>query len=327
MLAFLSPFIVPSCKRVGVRSLISAVSSDASSAKEQQALSQVAETSLNASALDILHVGDGYVAVNKPSGMIVHRSESLSPHERMFAVEETQRLLVSEYGVTDAVRVVHRLDRATSGVMVFALGDSERAAQLQSALQNSSVSIKQYWALIRCPEDVTLQSEWFNDHPLKNISKSKSSAPQPARTDFRKLLQLRIDQYSPTHGHDIDINRETSEPNNHEPHSICVVSAQLSSGRRHQIRRHLSNSRLPILGDTTYGKGRYNRDARVRYGLSRLALHSRRLTFREPGVSDQDRPVTFEASVPADLLQALERIPGFDSGQYDQQCDLRGGVR
>jgi tRNA pseudouridine65 synthase len=264
--------------------------------------------------VQILHVGEAgdYVAVNKPAGMLVHRNDELAPNDKLFLKDVTRKLLISERGLDVPVYVVHRLDRATSGVILFALGSGERAAALQTSLQNVDETDKQYWTLTRVALDYDMPPSWTNEHSLKDLSKRKSSAPQTAYTSFTRLLALE--------GVGVDDPQMDTEA---EAHKVCVVRAQLRTGRRHQVRRHLANGRFPVLGDTSYGKGRHNREARRLYGAERLALHARRLTFREPdGHGGTGRVVTIEAPVPEDLRQVLAKVPGFNAETHSEMCDL-----
>jgi tRNA pseudouridine65 synthase len=166
---------------------------------------------------------------------------------------------------------VHRLDRATSGVLVFALSP-EAARALASAFEARTVE-KRYLALVRgVPPDPARV-----DHPL---SQDDGKPPQPAVTEFRTVA--RYGRYT-------------------------LVEANPKSGRTHQIRRHLKHLSCPIVGDVRYGKGDHNRWFRTRYSLHRLALHAASLALHDPATK-QD--VTIRAPLPdafAAALSALER--------------------
>lgn len=270
----------------------------------------------------LLRMGDGWCAVNKPANMLCHRNENLAKGESVFVLDGVRELVRERLGRDVEVRIVHRLDRATSGVMLFAVGDSASAARLQAALQETSVAQKQYWTIARClPGALPEGRTWTNDNPLHNLSKSKSSEPQHALTHFTNLLRLTCDEE--WLGND---RGEDSGDAPFFPHEIAVLNAVLGTGRRHQIRRHLSNSKCPILADTSYSRGKYNRDARRRYGVSRLALHARRITFRDPSPNaspdDEKAIVTVESPVPDDLRTVLKRVPGFDMALHGEMCDI-----
>lgn len=172
---------------------------------------------------------------------------------------------------------VHRLDRGTSGVLVFALS-SESASQLQRAL-SAPTSVKSYLALVRgiCPEAGLV------DHA---IAKQPGGEKRAARTRFRRLGTF--ERYS-------------------------LVLAQPLTGRLHQIRRHMKHLSHPLIGDVRYGKSEHNRLFRERFGLSRLALHALCYEFVHPVTGEQ---LALRASLPLDLSGPLaamgleERVPG-----------------
>lgn len=215
-----------------------------------------------AGSLPIVYRSAGLVAVDKPSGLAVHRGQS---HDVVHALE----LVRDQVGAY--VYPVHRLDRSTSGILVFALS-VEAARSLSRAFEAGSIE-KRYVALVRgVPPDQARV-----DHPL---SRDDGKAPQPAVTELRTLV--RYGRYA-------------------------LVEATPRSGRTHQIRRHLKHLSCPIIGDVRYGKGDHNRWFRSRYAFHRLALHATRLTLFD--VATQ-RDVTIHAPLPDALertLAALER--------------------
>ena len=205
----------------------------------------------------ILYRSAALVAVDKPSGLAVHRGQSRDPVHALELVRDT----VNAY-----VYPVHRLDRATSGVLVFAL--SQAAAQeLGAAFALGSVE-KRYLALVRGnPPDSALV-----DHPL---SQDDGKPPQQARTELVTLA--RYGRYA-------------------------LVEATPKTGRTHQIRRHLKHLSCPIIGDVRYGKGEHNRYFRTEFGLHRLALHATSLTLTDPATGER---VTIRAPLPAELERTL----------------------
>jgi len=166
---------------------------------------------------------------------------------------------------------VHRLDRATSGVLLFALS-AEAARELGGAFARRTVE-KRYVALVRGapPDSIRV------DHAL---SQEGDKPPQPAATNLRTIA--RYGRYA-------------------------LVEATPETGRTHQIRRHLKHLSCPIIGDVRYGKGDHNRLFRTRYGLHRLALHASSVTLDDPATGSA---VTIRAPLPEILrttLEALER--------------------
>ena len=209
--------------------------------------------------LPILYLDDRIVVVDKPAGLLVHRSP-IDRHETRFAVQ----CLRDQLG--RRVFPVHRLDKGTSGALAFAL-DRESAASLSAAFAGGRVR-KLYHAIVRgWPDD-----EGVIDHPLGGVEDGYApgpSAAKPARTRFRTLataeLAVRVDRY-PTSRY-------------------ALVELAPETGRRHQIRRHLAHVSHPIIGDSTYGKGWHNRLFAERFGVRRLLLACVRLELPDPAGS------------------------------------------
>jgi len=210
--------------------------------------------------LPLLYSDDRLIAVAKPSGLPVHRGAS---RERIVA------LTLARDRMGRHVYPVHRLDRATSGVLLFAL-DSEAARRLQEQLEAGTVR-KRYLALVRgiTPEEGVI------DHP---IPRDEDGPRVPAVTEYRRLGTF--ERYS-------------------------LVEAVPRTGRRHQIRRHLKHISHPLIGDVRYGKGEHNRLFRERFGLCRLALHALEIAFAHP---DDGRPLCLAAPVPEDLAGPLRAM-------------------
>lgn len=212
----------------------------------------------------ILHLDDHLVVVDKPSGLAVHRSEQVRDEQ------VSMTLVRDEIGAR--VFPVHRLDRGTSGVLVYAL-DPQTAATLQEQFRSERVE-KRYLALTRgVPREGRL------DHPVPVARKSKDRVD--AATAFRVL--------------------GVSAPEA-DGRRWGWVEARPHTGRLHQIRRHLKHLSCPIVGDIHYGKGDVNRLFRERFGLHRLALHAASIAFEHPATGES---VQFEAELPAELERVL----------------------
>jgi len=207
--------------------------------------------------LTVLYRSAAIVAVDKPAGLAVHRGQSRDAVHALQLVRDQ----VGQY-----VYPVHRLDRGTSGVLVFALSQ-DAARAVAEAFEDGAVT-KRYVALVRGapPEEV------FVDHALRP---EDGGAPKPAATAFRTLA--RYGRYA-------------------------LVEATPKTGRTHQIRRHLKHLSCPIIGDVRYGKGIHNRFFRERYALSRLALHAASLSLVDPACRCK---VTLFAPLPDELASAL----------------------
>lgn len=199
--------------------------------------------------LEILYRDEAIVAINKPAGLLVHRS-ILDRHESRFAVQ----LLRDQIG--HRVWPVHRLDRGTSGVLVFAL-DKVLAAAMGRQFELREVD-KRYLAVVRGWPD----EEGVIDHPLAVLRDEYElplpgpSEAQSARTAYRRLatveLPIAVDRY-PTSRY-------------------ALVELEPETGRRHQLRRHLKHISHPIIGDATHGKGVHNRMFAGHFGCHRMLL-------------------------------------------------------
>lgn len=232
--------------------------------------------------LDILHRDAALVAVAKPPGLLVHRTV-LDRRETEFAVQ----ILRDQIG--QPVHPVHRLDRGTSGVLVFAL-DRAAARFLSEAFAAQRVE-KTYLAVVRGwpAERGTV------DHPLKRqpdaaewVDPRAQLLPQAAVTHWRRLATTELPIAGERH-----------------PTTRCaLLELTPETGRRHQIRRHMKHAAHPILGDATYGKGPLNRAFAAHTGCARLLLHCARLVLPHPdgGALDLAAPLAGDF---ATLVRAL----------------------
>jgi tRNA pseudouridine65 synthase len=199
-----------------------------------------------APVLRVLHADAAIVAIDKPAGLLVHRS-ALDAHDTRSAAD----LLRAQLGAP--VWLLHRLDKATSGVLAFA-----RSAELASALGEAFMAgrvRKRYVALVRGWPAATGEI----DYPLARDPELPSAGQPrlPAVTRFRTLARF-----------------EWPFPDGRHPTSrYALVEAEPLSGRRHQIRRHFKHIAHPLVGDTTHGKGAHNRAVAAWLGTPRLWLH------------------------------------------------------
>nr|WP_040459294.1 tRNA pseudouridine(65) synthase TruC [Gayadomonas joobiniege] len=210
--------------------------------------------------LQILYQDAWMVAVNKPSGLLVHRS-MIDRHETQFAMQ----MVRDQIG--QRVYPVHRLDRPTSGVLLMAL--SSHGAKLISAIIEARKVAKTYLAICRGH----LNDEGVIDHPLsENLDKiadrhkSGHNLPKDAITAYRCIEQSEIP---------VAINRYPSS-------RFSLLQLNPVHGRKHQIRRHLAHLRHPILCDVNYGDNKYNRYFKAQLADARLALHASRLELPHP---------------------------------------------
>lgn len=209
--------------------------------------------------LDILYQDDELIAINKPAGMLVHRSW-LDKHETVFAMQ-TLRDQIGQH-----VFPIHRRDRPTSGVLLFAL-NSEMARIMSEQFEQQQVQ-KSYLAVVRG----YLQGEDRVDYPLKVILDkiadkfSQPKEPQEAITDYQGLATVEMPYPA----------------GKHQTARYSLVELQPKTGRKHQLRRHMKHLFHPIMGDTKYGDLHQNRALMEKSGVERLMLHSRILSFIHP---------------------------------------------
>jgi tRNA pseudouridine65 synthase len=233
-------------------------------------------------SLAVLYQDEQLVAVNKPSGLLVHRS-AIDRHETEIAMT----IVRDQLGRW--VYPLHRLDKATSGVLVFAL-DRETARAMTVAFTGSQVS-KRYLAVVR---GFTGEGDRI-DHPLKDprrrmTGQEKGGEPErPSVTEYRRLatveLQLPVGRYATAR--------------------YSLVAAAPLTGRTHQIRRHLKHIFHPVVGDTTYGDGKQNEFFRSKFNCRRLLLHAAAIEFIHPGTG---RPLSIHAPLDNDFRAVLEAL-------------------
>lgn len=233
--------------------------------------------------LPILYRDEHIVVIDKPPGLLVHRSE-IDRHETRFAIQ----ILRDQIG--QRVWPAHRLDRGTSGVLLFAL-NSATASRLGQQFEKGSVD-KRYWAIVR-----GFPAEHGSiDHPLSRQrdayefqGEASSNEAQEALTRFRKLAEVELP---------VAVDRYPSS-------RYALLELEPVTGRRHQIRRHLKHISHPIIGDATYGKGRHNRFFAEQLGCQRLLLACVQLVFDHP-VSGARLPV--KAPVSGQFAATLARF-------------------
>jgi len=207
--------------------------------------------------LPIIHLDEHLVVIDKPPGLLVHRSE-IDRHETRFAVQ----LLRDQLG--RRVYPVHRLDKGTSGLLVFAF-DPAVASALGEAFASRAVD-KRYLAVVRGHPPAELLIDHALAPPVDPYLRVDKTAAQPARTRLLRLATTEqpwaVDRYPGSR--------------------YALVALEPETGRRHQLRRHMKHIAHPILGDATYGVGRHNRRLASELGVARLLLAAVRLRFVHP---------------------------------------------
>lgn len=231
--------------------------------------------------IEILYQDDAVLAVNKPANLAVHRSTFVGPADA-FLID----LLREQVG--DNVYLAHRLDRATSGVLLVARS-KEVAAALGEQFMQRTVH-KQYLVVVRgWPEP----AEGVIDYPLPG---SRETGPRrEARTHYRRLATIEVP---------IALGRYPQQ-------RYALLQAEPESGRFRQIRKHLAHIHHPVIGDCQHGRSDHNRLYKQHFGCHRMLLHAWRIRFEHPvsGI-----PLQLEAPLDEAFSQLLARfgwaIPG-----------------
>ncbi len=229
----------------------------------------------------ILYADDDVWVVNKPAGLLVHRTR-LDAHEEDTLVERLRQQ--AAWRPADFLAPAHRLDKGTSGLLMLAR--HAEAARRLGALFDAGAVRKRYVALVRGWPAATLHCE----HPLARDPERPSAGQPllPAQTTFERLAC---------------IEWPFSVDGRHPCSRYAVVAAQPHTGRRHQIRRHLKHLAHPIIGDSTHGKGAHNRAVAAWLGAQRLWLHAQCLALPHP--MHPDRPLTLTAPLGAEWAAVL----------------------
>jgi tRNA pseudouridine65 synthase len=210
--------------------------------------------------LSILYRDAQIVVIDKPPNLLVHRSE-IDRHETRFAIQ----ILRDQIG--QRVWPAHRLDRGTSGVLLFGLS-SEIASRLGKQFEAGTVD-KRYWAIVRGypPAFGTIDHALSRQRDAYEFTGERSSTEaQPAVTHFRKLAEIELP---------VAVDRYPCS-------RYALLELEPVTGRRHQLRRHLKHIAHPIIGDATYGKGRHNRYFAEHLACHRLLLACTELRFDHP---------------------------------------------
>ncbi|WP_329602132.1 tRNA pseudouridine(65) synthase TruC [Sansalvadorimonas verongulae] len=210
--------------------------------------------------LEILYQDEYLVVVNKPSGLLVHRS-MIDRYETRFAMQ----IVRDQMG--QHVFPVHRLDKPTSGVLVFALS-SEIARKLGEQFQDTGVE-KTYLAVVRGvpPEGGLIDHALKEKHDKITDKKARKDKPaQEAVSEYRRLatveLPVQIDRYPQSR--------------------YSLVEVKPKTGRKHQVRRHMKHIAHPIIGDAKHGKGNHNRYFAKHLNAGRLLLACTSMSFQHP---------------------------------------------
>jgi tRNA pseudouridine65 synthase len=225
--------------------------------------------------LEIVYQDDYIIAINKPHGLLVHRS-SIARDAKEFAIQQ----LKSQIG--KHVSPVHRLDRKTSGVLLFAL-DKETEIAMHQKFMNGDIG-KEYLAIVRgySPDDMEI------DYPLLK----ENGVLQEAFTAFKTLKRAELN---------VPLGK-------HPTSRYSLIKAKPTTGRMHQLRKHFAHIFHPIIGDRKHGCNKQNRFFKEQWNMTTMLLHASKLQFNHP-ISKED--VQISAPVQEEF-QRMMKLMGWD---------------
>lgn len=199
--------------------------------------------------LEILFQDEYLVAINKPHGLLVHRSP-IAADASEFAIQ----LLRDQLG--QKVHPTHRLDRKTSGVLLFALDENSNRL-MQQDFMNKKVD-KNYLAFVRgfTPAVGTIDYELTTDE----------GKVQDAITHFSTLEQFEVE---------VPLGKHPSS-------RYSLISVNPETGRMHQIRKHMAHIFHPIIGDRPHGCNKQNKLFLERWDMNKMLLHASEIRFEHP---------------------------------------------
>nr|WP_192823703.1 pseudouridine synthase [Rufibacter sp. LB8] len=226
--------------------------------------------------LEILYEDAQYVAINKPNGLLVHRTR-MAEEQKEFALQ----LLRDQLGIK--VFPLHRLDRGTSGVLLFAKS-AEAAAPLVQAFTDRQPD-KTYVAVVRgyAPEAGTV------DSPIRPDRDNGLKEPQDAVTHFSRLATVELP---------IAVGR-------YQTARYSLVKVKPETGRMHQIRKHFAHLRHYIIGDKKHGDWRHNLMFLEQLQSPTMLLHAASLIFEHPFTQQQ---IKITAPLPENMKQICQQF-------------------
>lgn len=218
-------------------------------------------------------------AVNKPPRvMSVPADHGIKPGSRALPQKSVLEIIQNRYRDKGYMPyLLHRLDMNTSGVMLFGKHEEDREA-LESIFKDDRTR-KVYLALLRGVPDSGIIS-----HGLEGRYKGEEdSGKVVAQTEFKVFKTFRI----------------------FDKEDCALASAEILTGRKHQIRQHFAHIGFPVVMDEQYGDKKWNRRFRLKFWLGRQFLHSERIEFFHPILK---KTISIQTEMPADLQQTLQRI-------------------
>ncbi|WP_347159180.1 pseudouridine synthase [Pontibacter chitinilyticus] len=234
--------------------------------------------------LEIIYEDAHYVAINKPNGLLVHRTR-IAEEKKEFALQ----LLRDQLGYR--VYPLHRLDRGTSGVLLFSK-TPEAAAPVVKAFAEQEAD-KTYFAIVR---GYTSETDRI-DHPIQPDKDHRNKPAQDAVTCYNRLATVELP---------IPVGRYNTA-------RYSLVRIKPETGRMHQIRKHFAHIRHYIVGDKRHGDWRHNLMFAEQLQSAFLLLHAAELTFLHPFTG---QTVRIKAQLPENMQRLCQQ---FDWGEVLQQ--------
>lgn len=217
--------------------------------------------------LPILFENDDLIAINKPHGLLVHRSR-LAADAREFAVQTLRNQ------IGQRVYPAHRLDRKTSGVLLFSK-NKETNSIIQQLFRERKIN-KSYTAIVRG----WIDEQGIIEYPLTNENSTKEAV-----THYKLIEKFEIDL--PSH------NFQTSR--------YSLIKLKPDTGRFHQLRKHMAHIFHPIIGDRPHGCNKQNKLWKERYNMTSMLLHAETISLEYPGQEN----ITIQAPKSLEFNNAL----------------------
>jgi tRNA pseudouridine65 synthase len=219
--------------------------------------------------LDILFRDEHLIAINKPHDLLVHRSPIAADVEE-FALQ----LLRDQIG--QKVNPVHRIDRKTGGVLLFAFSKTIEIT-MQKQFAENQVS-KRYLAIVRGHTE----DEGTIDYPLRK----ENDTIQEAFTTYRTLKRAELD---------VALGK-------HSTSRYSLVEATPATGRMHQLRKHFAHIFHPIIGDRTHGCNKQNKLFKEKWEMNTMLLHASSIAFDHPVTADR---IIIEAPLQREFIRMM----------------------
>lgn len=222
--------------------------------------------------LTLLYLDEHLLVVDKPAGLLAHAS-------RIAADVDVDLLEQLRTQVGGEVNLVHRLDRATSG-LVLAARTRDAASALGKQFMARSVE-KSYLAVCRGWPDERGEI----DYPLSDVR--PNSPRKPALTRYRRLATVEVP---------IALGKYPQQ-------RYALMAVDPETGRYRQIRKHFHHISHHLIGDTSHGRSEHNRLFQSHWQVGRLLLHARRLAFTHPASGER---LQFTAPLDAEFHRIVD---------------------